>query len=203
MPAAASLTPEECNCLAVRSAARHVTQFYQSALGSRRPANNAIFDSSKAERQGTVDHKRSGQGNGHGSHDAWAKHSPLERDGLIRIETAASEGRAKELRLTKLGAKRLQEAIRSWSAAQAQFNEAFGPKRSAELRSMMRSVISTELEADSLRGRRAPIGPCAPALFANNDELTAIAAKPAAKSIAAASGAAAAWNLGLRSRRRQ
>jgi hypothetical protein len=32
MPIDTTLTPDECNCLAVRSAARHVTQFYDELL---------------------------------------------------------------------------------------------------------------------------------------------------------------------------
>jgi hypothetical protein len=32
MPVDTTLTPEACNCLAVRSAARHVTQFYDQLL---------------------------------------------------------------------------------------------------------------------------------------------------------------------------
>ena len=46
---------------------------------------------------------------------------PLERDGLIRIEASATDGRAKELRLTKAGEKRLQAGREAWEQAQARF----------------------------------------------------------------------------------
>jgi DNA-binding MarR family transcriptional regulator len=69
---------------------------------------------------------------------------PLERDGLIRIEPAASDRRAKDLHLTKAGEKRVQAGIEAWSQAQARFETKFGSKRAAELRAMLRAVVATE-----------------------------------------------------------
>jgi DNA-binding MarR family transcriptional regulator len=69
---------------------------------------------------------------------------PLERDGLIRVEAAASDRRAKELHLTKAGEKRLQAAQEGWSEAQARFETTFGPRRAAELRKMLRTVVASE-----------------------------------------------------------
>ena len=68
----------------------------------------------------------------------------LERDGLIRIEATPSDGRAKELHLTKVGEKRLQAAHERWSEAQARFETAFGPRRAAELRKILRAVVASE-----------------------------------------------------------
>jgi DNA-binding MarR family transcriptional regulator len=68
---------------------------------------------------------------------------PLERDGLIRIGLSATDRRAKELRLTAAGEKRLQAAIKRWSAAQASFETSFGAQRAAELRDMMRAVVAS------------------------------------------------------------
>jgi DNA-binding MarR family transcriptional regulator len=69
---------------------------------------------------------------------------PLERDGLIRIEATASDLRAKEVHLTKVGEKRLQVAHERWSEAQARFETTFGPRRAAELRKMLRAVVASE-----------------------------------------------------------
>jgi DNA-binding MarR family transcriptional regulator len=68
---------------------------------------------------------------------------PLERDGLIMIEATASDRRAKELHLTKAGEKRLQEALKAWSQAQARFETSFGIKRASELRRSLRAVVAT------------------------------------------------------------
>lgn len=69
---------------------------------------------------------------------------PLERDGLISIESLASDRRAKGPRLTKAGEKRLQAALRVWSRAQARFDAIFGIKRAADLRALLRSVVASE-----------------------------------------------------------
>jgi DNA-binding MarR family transcriptional regulator len=69
---------------------------------------------------------------------------PLERDGLISIEPTASDRRAKELRLTKAGEKRLQAALKRWSQAQARFETVFGAERAGDLRKLLRAVAASE-----------------------------------------------------------
>jgi DNA-binding MarR family transcriptional regulator len=69
---------------------------------------------------------------------------PLERDGLIRVEPAASDRRAKDLHLTKAGEKRFLAALKRWSAAQARFDTVFGAKRGADLRALLRAVVASE-----------------------------------------------------------
>ena len=69
---------------------------------------------------------------------------PLERDGLISIEPTASDRRAKELRLTKAGEKRLQAALKGWSQAQARFETVFGAERAGDLRELLRAAAASE-----------------------------------------------------------
>src|SRR4029077_16557923 len=135
---------EACNCFAVRAAARHVTQSYDQFLAPTglRTTQLAILAKLKPQGPFTV--------------NALAEHLvtdrttlgrnilPLERDGLIRIEPAAFDRRAKELHLTKAGEKRLQAARKGWAAAQAKFESTFGPKRAAELRKMLKSLLASE-----------------------------------------------------------
>jgi len=81
----------------------------------------------------------------------------LERDGLIRIETTASDRRVKELHLTKDGEKRVEAARKGWQAAQARFEAVFGVKRAADLRALLRGVVASELVAVSSAGpNRSP-----------------------------------------------
>ena len=56
-----------------------------------------------------------------------------------------TDGRAKELQLTKAGESRLQTARKGWAAAQARFENAYGAKRAAELRAMLGAVVASEL----------------------------------------------------------
>jgi DNA-binding MarR family transcriptional regulator len=69
---------------------------------------------------------------------------PLQRDGLIRIEPAPSDRRAKELQLTKAGEKRLQAGLEAWAKVQARFEAGFGTKRAAELRALLRAVVTRQ-----------------------------------------------------------
>jgi DNA-binding MarR family transcriptional regulator len=69
---------------------------------------------------------------------------PLARDGLIRIEPAQSDRRAKELQLTKVGEKRMQAGLKAWAKAQAYFEAGFGSKRAAELRTLLRAVVASQ-----------------------------------------------------------
>jgi DNA-binding MarR family transcriptional regulator len=73
---------------------------------------------------------------------------PLERDGLIKIEASATDGRAKELHLTKAGEKRLQAGREAWERAQARFDTRFGAKRAADFRAMLRAVVASDFAAD-------------------------------------------------------
>jgi DNA-binding MarR family transcriptional regulator len=137
-----------CNCLALRQAGRHVTQFYDqclapcglratqysvlAALGRLGPvAINALA------RELVMDRTTLGR-----------TVLPLERAKLITIRDAALDRRSKELSLTAAGIARVNAASRSWAGAQARFERAFGPVRTAKLRSLLGAVVGTRLPAD-------------------------------------------------------
>jgi len=143
MATATPLGTEECTCFAVRSAARHVTQLYDQLLAPTGLRVTQFSVLAKLKRTGPL------------AINALADHmvmdrttlgravQPLERAGLIRIEPAPSDRRAKELHLTKAGEKRLQAGLKAWSRAQARFDAAFGAKRAAELRTLLRAVVAS------------------------------------------------------------
>jgi DNA-binding MarR family transcriptional regulator len=134
----------ECNCFAVRSAARHVSQFYDQFLAPTGLRTTQFSILARLKRLGPQTINTLAKDLVMDRTTLGRNVLPLERDGLIRIEPTASDRRAKELHLTKVGEKRLQAAIRQWSAAQARFESAFGPKRAADLRAMMRAVVASE-----------------------------------------------------------
>jgi DNA-binding MarR family transcriptional regulator len=147
MPVDTTLVPEECNCLAVRSAARHVTQFYDELLAPTGLRTTQFSILAKLKRKGPLTINRLAKDMVMDRTTVGRNILPLERDGLIRIEPAANDLRTKELHLTKAGEKRLRTAKKAWSEAQARFETTFGPKRAADLRSMLRAVAATEFEA--------------------------------------------------------
>jgi DNA-binding MarR family transcriptional regulator len=136
---------EDCNCLAVRQAARHVTQFYDQFLASvgLRTTQYSILGELKRKGPMTInalaadlvmDRTTLGR-----------NILPLERQGLIAVVRGASDRRSKELHLTALGHERYSSAVKGWAEAQTRFETAFGGKRAAELRTLLRAVAATEL----------------------------------------------------------
>ena len=144
MSASTELKPEDCNCFVVRSAARHVTQLYDQFLAPVGLHVTQFSILAKLKRLGPM------------TINALAKEMvmdrttlgrnalPLERDGLIKIEPSATDGRAKVLLLTKIGEKRLQAGCEAWERAQARFETRFGAKRAADFRAMLRAVVASE-----------------------------------------------------------
>jgi DNA-binding MarR family transcriptional regulator len=143
-----ALKPEDCNCFVVRSAARHVTQLYDQFLAPVGLHVTQFSILAKLKRLGPT------------TINALAKEMvmdrttlgrnvlPLERDGLIKIEASATDGRAKQLHLTKAGEKRLLAGREAWTQAQARFDDRFGAKRAADFRTMLRAVVASDFVAE-------------------------------------------------------
>ena len=139
-------SPADCNCFAIRSAARHVSQLYDQLLaptGLRTTQFSILAHLKKGPRtinalaqEMAMDRTTLGR-----------NILPLERDGLITTETAPSDRRAKVLRLTKAGEDRFRAARNCWTDAQARFEATFGAKRAANLRSLLRAVVATRFDA--------------------------------------------------------
>ncbi len=144
MPADNPLSPEECNCFALRAAARHVTQFYDQVLAPTGLRTTQFSILAKLKRKGPLTINALAQDMVMDRTTLGRNILPLERDELIRIEPAASDRRAKELHLTKAGEKRLEAARKRWSVAQARFEDNFGAMRAADLRTSLRAVVANE-----------------------------------------------------------
>jgi DNA-binding MarR family transcriptional regulator len=144
MPADAIPSAEECNCFAVRAAARHVTQFYDQFLAPTGLRTSQFSILAKIRRKGPLTINALAEEMVMDRTTLSRNILPLERDGLIRIEPTASDRRAKELHLTIAGEKRLQAAIKAWLRAQARFATVFGAKRGANFRALLRAVVATE-----------------------------------------------------------
>jgi DNA-binding MarR family transcriptional regulator len=135
----------ECNCLAVRQAARYLTQFYDQFLAASGLRTTQFSILAMLSGYGPL------------AINALAKELvmdrttlgrnmlPLEREGLIEIVPSAADRRKKELRLTKAGMNRLRAASPGWNEAQARFEKAFGPKRTTELRGLLHEAVASEL----------------------------------------------------------
>jgi DNA-binding MarR family transcriptional regulator len=145
MPVDNSLISEECNCLALRAATRHVTQFYDQVIAPTGLRTTQFSILAKLKRWGPLTINALAEDLVMDRTTLGRNILPLERDKLISVEPAASDRRAKELHLTKAGERRLEAARKRWSVAQGQFEASFGAKRAADLRASLRAVVAIEM----------------------------------------------------------
>jgi DNA-binding MarR family transcriptional regulator len=139
--------PEDCNCLAVRQAARHITQFYDQFLAPSGLRTTQFSILAKLRRLGpmtinslageiVMDRTTLGR-----------NILPLERDGLIAVEQGSRDRRSKELRVTEAGEARFRAGVKGWVQAQRKFEKAFGAARTADMRTLLHAVAVTDFGA--------------------------------------------------------
>lgn len=137
----------DCNCLAIRQAARHVTQFYDQLIAPTglRATQFAIL--SRLRQHGpmpinalatllVMDRTTLGR-----------NILPLQRDGLIEVRPSASDRRRHELRLTETGRELHRAGVKHWEEAQRRFNAVFGDERATALRDLLREVSASDFAA--------------------------------------------------------
>ena len=129
-----SIFYEDCNCFALRQAARYITQIYERHLGQvgltaaqftilarlARTPDATVIDLAEAmvmERTTLVRALK-----------------PLQRDGLVVSELSRRDGRAYVFRLSKSGERAFDQAAVAWGNAQDEFESKVGPERARSLR---------------------------------------------------------------------
>jgi DNA-binding MarR family transcriptional regulator len=133
--------PAVCNCLALRQAARHVTQLYDRHLGRVGLRSTQYSILARLSRLGALsinelaglmvmDRTTTGRAI-----------RPLERDGLVAIAPGRDE-RTRIVRLTEAGRKRVKAAAAHWRAAQRQFERTYGSADAANLRADLARVVA-------------------------------------------------------------
>jgi DNA-binding MarR family transcriptional regulator len=137
--------PASCNCLAVRQAARYVTQFYDQHLAAAGLRTTQYGILSKLKRHGPMSINSLAAELIMDRTTLGRNVRPLERDGLIVIEPDRDDRRSKVLRLSKAGDARFQRAHKAWVEAQKGFEGAYGGKQAAELRRRLRDVVASGL----------------------------------------------------------
>src|SRR5579884_2825629 len=131
---------KECNCVALRRAARRISNFYDAELAPSglRATQFAILGlvhemgeasvNSVAEKL-ELDRTTAGK-----------NLRPLEKAGLISIGASRSDARQRAISLTKTGAAALKQAVPLWRRAQSRFEAANGAAKAAQLRAMLRDL---------------------------------------------------------------
>jgi DNA-binding MarR family transcriptional regulator len=154
MPTVTLPGPEDCNCFAVRSAARHVTQLYDQLLAPVGLRVTQFSILANLKRKGPLTINALAENMVMDRTTLGRAIKPLERDGLISIESSPSDRRAKEVHLTKVGEKCLQGGNEAWAMAQGHFEASFGTERAAELRTLLRAVVASQFTPSSQDARQ-------------------------------------------------
>lgn len=135
-----------CNCLAIRQAARHVTQLYERHMAAAGLTASQYSILAKLSRLGpqsinalaaemVMDRTTTGRAI-----------RPLARDNLVAVD-AGSDARTRLVRLTAKGAKRFAAAAACWREAQREFEHAFGPAEAEALRGALARVVAVAAES--------------------------------------------------------
>jgi DNA-binding MarR family transcriptional regulator len=142
---AISTNPAACNCLALRQATRHVTQFYDQFLtpvGVRATQYSIL---ARLSRKGPLTINALAAELVMDRTTLGRNIRPLQRDGLVSIGPGEADRRKKELRLTLAGSARFAAAQKAWTKAQSDFERTFGARRARALRVLLEDVASREL----------------------------------------------------------
>jgi DNA-binding MarR family transcriptional regulator len=136
---------QECNCLALRKAARCVTQFYDHCLMPSGIRTTQFSILANLKRFGPMTINALADELVMDRTTLGRTMLPLARDGLIAVSVSASDRRSKQLRLTRAGVDRLASARKLWAHAQQRFEEALGSARASNLRSELLAVVVSKL----------------------------------------------------------
>jgi DNA-binding MarR family transcriptional regulator len=101
---------EECTCLAVRQAARHISQFYDQRLAAAGLRTTQYSILGKLRRLGPMTINALADELVMDRTTLGRNILPLEREGLISVAPGRADRRSKELRLTEVGIERLRAA---------------------------------------------------------------------------------------------
>jgi DNA-binding MarR family transcriptional regulator len=139
--------PAGCNCLALRQAARHLTQFYDQFLASSGLRATQYSILARLQRKGPMTINALAAELVMDRTTLGRNILPLERDGLIAVDPGKSDRRSKQLHLTAAGRSRFNAARNGWRKAQARFEITFGARRAKELRALLQDVVTHETQA--------------------------------------------------------
>ena len=128
-----------CNCLAIRQAARQITQLYEGHLAAVGLTASQYSILAKLSRLGPLSINALAAALVMDRTTTGRAIQPLVRDGLVVVE-AGSDARRKLARLTPAGAKRFKAALAHWRQAQREFERAYGADESAALRASLARV---------------------------------------------------------------
>jgi DNA-binding MarR family transcriptional regulator len=129
-----------CNNLALRQAARHVSQLYDRYMAEAGLRGTQFSILSKLSRLGPMPIGKLAEAMVMERTALSRAIGPLERDGLLTVGEGSNK-RTRRVALTAAGAAKLKAAQVHWRRAQKAFETAFGAANAEALRASLRRVI--------------------------------------------------------------
>ena len=134
-----------CNCLAIRKAARHVTQFYDRRLAAAALTTPQFSILARLRRRGPSTINELAEDLVMDRTTLGRNLRPLEREGLLAIAADPQDRRRRALAVTPEGEARLAQAGPLWAAAQRDFADSFGADAAVALRTTLAALVATDL----------------------------------------------------------
>jgi DNA-binding MarR family transcriptional regulator len=129
-----------CHCLALRQAARHLSQTYDRHLAKAGLRGTQYSILAKLRRLGAMPIGRLAETMVMDRTALGRALRPLERDRLVTVGPGP-DGRTRSVGLTAAGEARLTVAVIHWRKAQKDFETAYGADAAAALRTSLRRVV--------------------------------------------------------------
>jgi DNA-binding MarR family transcriptional regulator len=125
---------DECNCFALRQAARYVTQLYERHLGEVGLTAAQFTILAKLARRAPATMLEMADAMVMDRTTLVRALKPLQRDGYVVSEASEHDGRTYLLSLSESGKATFAQATVAWRNAQAEFEAKFGRARAKALR---------------------------------------------------------------------
>jgi DNA-binding MarR family transcriptional regulator len=135
-----AVEPAICNCLALRQAARHASQFYDRHMAPEGLTTSQYSILSKLARLGPQTINALAAMMVMDRTTTTRAVRPLERDKLVAI-APGGDGRTRLVRITAAGQKRVTAAAARWREAQKEFDAAYGAVAAEKLRMDLARVV--------------------------------------------------------------
>ncbi|HLX01934.1 MAG TPA: MarR family winged helix-turn-helix transcriptional regulator [Trinickia sp.] len=134
------LSYDECNCFALRQAARYVTQIYERHLAQVGMTAAQFTIMAKLARQPESTMLELSEQMVMDRTTLVRALKPMQRDGLVVTKPSEHDSRMFLLSLSAAGEKIFDQAVIAWRAAQDEFEKKFGRARAKALRAELFSM---------------------------------------------------------------
>jgi DNA-binding MarR family transcriptional regulator len=144
------IAPEVCSCAALRQAARRVTRLYDDALAPTGLGVNQYSILARLSQVGPSTIRELARLLVMDRSTLGHLLRPLEKRGLVRLETHEQDGRSRLTALTPAGRAVVAKGRPLWARAQQRFAGGFGAKDARDLRTVLKRVAVADYEAATL-----------------------------------------------------